>query len=324
MLLPIKMFLEIFKGVNINEKTTLTKMIDIEKISSTTIIFLNIKKWTEEKIVIIFILAANFMKKILKKYKKMDGETGKCWMCHVIGPLYESKYCEKHFLGTSQHIFISESSVDKLDLTKKVEVQLGVPSQYIQSSSSVVCYDQERESLLNRDDLKTPFAFQSYSQLGRKVVNQLEINKMTQPIVITWPQENVGHTLATSDIFHIQNTYNGWELYIDLNKFTPIGCQAVSTNIGVQLSGMRLIVRCEHLSHDNYGTATRNWSRCFELPEDVDPKTMTHNINERERVENELRAERARKKAEVRKRLEEAGRAKKAKKGFLTPERKKN
>lgn len=53
-------------------------MIDIEKIvekyslkikSSTTIIFLNIKKWTEEKIVIIFILAANFMKKILKKYK---------------------------------------------------------------------------------------------------------------------------------------------------------------------------------------------------------------------------------------------------------------
>lgn len=28
----------------------------------------------------------------------MDGETGKCWMCHVIGPLYESKYCEKHFL----------------------------------------------------------------------------------------------------------------------------------------------------------------------------------------------------------------------------------
>lgn len=56
---------------------------------------------------------------------------------------------------------------------------------------------------------------------------------MTQPIVITWPQENVGHTLATSDIFHIQNTYNGWELYIDLNKFTPIGCQAVSTNIGV-------------------------------------------------------------------------------------------
>ncbi|KAK0396981.1 hypothetical protein QR680_001931 [Steinernema hermaphroditum] len=34
-------------------------------------------------------------------------------------------------------------------------------------------------------------------------------------------------------------------------------------------------------------------------------------------------AERERKKAEVRKRLEEAGRAKKAKKGFLTPERKK-
>jgi hypothetical protein len=33
--------------------------------------------------------------------------------------------------------------------------------------------------------------------------------------------------------------------------------------------------------------------------------------------------ERERKKAEVRKRLEEAGRAKKAKKGFLTPERKK-
>ena len=34
-------------------------------------------------------------------------------------------------------------------------------------------------------------------------------------------------------------------------------------------------------------------------------------------------AERERKKAEVRKRLEEAGRMKKAKKGFLTPERKK-
>ncbi|CAK5009502.1 unnamed protein product [Meloidogyne enterolobii] len=33
--------------------------------------------------------------------------------------------------------------------------------------------------------------------------------------------------------------------------------------------------------------------------------------------------ERERKKAEVRKRLEEAGRMKKAKKGFLTPERKK-
>jgi hypothetical protein len=36
-----------------------------------------------------------------------------------------------------------------------------------------------------------------------------------------------------------------------------------------------------------------------------------------------MRAERERKKAEVRRRLEEAGRAKKAKKGFLTPERKK-
>ena len=35
------------------------------------------------------------------------------------------------------------------------------------------------------------------------------------------------------------------------------------------------------------------------------------------------REERERKKAEVRRRLEEAGRAKKAKKGFLTPERKK-
>lgn len=34
-------------------------------------------------------------------------------------------------------------------------------------------------------------------------------------------------------------------------------------------------------------------------------------------------AERERKKEEVRKRLEEASRAKKAKKGFLTPERKK-
>jgi hypothetical protein len=39
--------------------------------------------------------------------------------------------------------------------------------------------------------------------------------------------------------------------------------------------------------------------------------------------ENARQAERDRKKAEVRKRLEEAGRMKKAKKGFLTPERKK-
>uniref|UniRef100_A0A1I8A0M2 Troponin n=1 Tax=Steinernema glaseri TaxID=37863 RepID=A0A1I8A0M2_9BILA len=39
--------------------------------------------------------------------------------------------------------------------------------------------------------------------------------------------------------------------------------------------------------------------------------------------ESKRDAERERKKAEVRKRLEEAGRAKKAKKGFLTPERKK-
>jgi len=39
--------------------------------------------------------------------------------------------------------------------------------------------------------------------------------------------------------------------------------------------------------------------------------------------EERRRAERERKKAEVRARLEEAGRAKKAKKGFLTPERKK-
>uniref|UniRef100_A0A914GXL9 Troponin I n=1 Tax=Globodera rostochiensis TaxID=31243 RepID=A0A914GXL9_GLORO len=42
-----------------------------------------------------------------------------------------------------------------------------------------------------------------------------------------------------------------------------------------------------------------------------------------EETELVLKAERERKKAEVRKRLEEAGRAKKAKKGFLTPERKK-
>jgi len=40
-------------------------------------------------------------------------------------------------------------------------------------------------------------------------------------------------------------------------------------------------------------------------------------------LQSKRAAERERKKAEVRKRLEEAGRAKKAKKGFLTPERKK-
>ncbi|KAL3103109.1 hypothetical protein niasHS_002295 [Heterodera schachtii] len=42
-----------------------------------------------------------------------------------------------------------------------------------------------------------------------------------------------------------------------------------------------------------------------------------------EETDRVLKADRERKKAEVRKRLEEAGRAKKAKKGFLTPERKK-
>ncbi|VDP38851.1 unnamed protein product [Soboliphyme baturini] len=45
--------------------------------------------------------------------------------------------------------------------------------------------------------------------------------------------------------------------------------------------------------------------------------------NDEEEEARLKREERERKKAEVRKRLEEAGRAKKAKKGFLTPERKK-
>ncbi|KAI6221410.1 Troponin [Aphelenchoides fujianensis] len=46
-------------------------------------------------------------------------------------------------------------------------------------------------------------------------------------------------------------------------------------------------------------------------------------LNEDDDENQRVAAERERKKAEVRKRLEEAGRMKKAKKGFLTPERKK-
>uniref|UniRef100_A0A914YFB4 Uncharacterized protein n=1 Tax=Panagrolaimus superbus TaxID=310955 RepID=A0A914YFB4_9BILA len=52
---------------------------------------------------------------------------------------------------------------------------------------------------------------------------------------------------------------------------------------------------------------------------------MAANDDDEEEDDEDKRrnAERERKKAEVRKRLEEAGRMKKAKKGFLTPERKK-
>ncbi|KAF8355821.1 hypothetical protein PRIPAC_97444, partial [Pristionchus pacificus] len=53
------------------------------------------------------------------------------------------------------------------------------------------------------------------------------------------------------------------------------------------------------------------------------PSPVVRKMTVAEEEEAKKAAERERKKAEVRKRLEEAGRAKKAKKGFLTPERKK-
>ncbi|XP_021912925.1 troponin I-like isoform X2 [Zootermopsis nevadensis] len=59
------------------------------------------------------------------------------------------------------------------------------------------------------------------------------------------------------------------------------------------------------------------------------PDSITHNNmadDERKRIEEAKRAKQAdidRKRAEVRKRLEETAKAKKAKKGFMTPERKK-
>jgi len=70
-----------------------------------------------------------------------------------------------------------------------------------------------------------------------------------------------------------------------------------------------------------------DWREEFELEEPAavpEPQMLRHGGAQADDEEEERRRqERERKKAEVRARLEEAGRAKKAKKGFLTPERKK-
>ncbi|VDN04298.1 unnamed protein product [Thelazia callipaeda] len=84
-----------------------------------------------------------------------------------------------------------------------------------------------------------------------------------------WPlQHNDGVTKVT-------NTQELFEVGLDVSFFTP-------KEIEVKVAGDNVVIHCRHEARtDQYGEISREISRTYKLPPDIDTKSLTSNLTTR-------------------------------------------